>query len=113
MLGAWLGWGLRQEGRSSLSCCPDVPGDVLAAPLAALMLWFRMMGCWSAALPAQPAAYQSWLLCDCRAGFLVRVGSVGLVQTSVQVPKEFLPWVTGRRCLIQPGTCQYEFNLQK
>lgn len=108
-----LGWGLRQEGRSSLSCCLDLPGYVLAAPLAALMLWFRMMGCQGAALLAQLAVCQSWLLCDCRAGFLVRVGSVGFVQTSVQVPKEFLPWLTGRRCLIQPATCQYEFNLQK
>lgn len=103
-------WGRK---RGAAGCCPDLPGDVLAAPLAALTLWFGAVGCHSAALPARLAVDRSWLGCGCRAGFLLRAGSLGLVRTSLQVPWEFLPWLTGRRCLIQPGTWQYELNLQK
>lgn len=77
------------------------------------MLWFGMVGCQGSALPAHLAVDQSWLGCDCRAGFLVRWAVLGLVWPLLQVSREFLPWLTGRRCLIQPGSCQYELNLQK
>lgn len=44
-------WGRKGE---AAGCCPDLPEDVLAAPLAALTLWFGMMGCQGAALPTWP-----------------------------------------------------------
>lgn len=77
------------------------------------MLWFGTVECQGSALPAHIAVDWSWLGCDCRVGFLVRVSSVGIVWPLLQEPREFLPWLIGRRCLIQPGTCQYELNLQK